>query len=1167
MGVVRRSILIDEPSNEDHFNGKGHQRTAVALSKAIANFSEDDRAIGLDGPWGSGKSTVVEIARKILYERKTSENRAYYFFTFDIWQSQGSSFRRSLLEHFLEWTIVTFPAHAKALNEVEEKVKGKVREVRSNNRSILDWWGVLVIAFLPFLPIYYFWARKEFTEANGIGFLGSYSFLALLLFVGVTIGWSFFKAIREWRRAKRRSWRGVPGKFKSALSQTLLIGSKQFENQTVTQYIREVDPNDFEFQTTLREILSIVQSDNVRVVIVLDNIDRLPKKELNDYWAQVRAVFSGSPAVKEKDASGSVTVIVPYDRHLVEEKTQADSEKKTDSEKKVPVALTPLGAREIFTKTFDEILQVSPPVMSNTREFFIEKMGDALPEVMDRDELFRVYLIFDRIIRAESGSATPRQIIGFINELAGMYDLHSGRFKLPTVAVYIAYQDALEADPNLLNNPNSLDQRVREIANDEELEKNLSAMIFNVEPDLALQLLLDQRIKDAAVDSSERLIEISKSAGFDVRVNHVIQENVDEWKKSGDFSDVVSHFAALSKVYVGDAKDYYQESLVSSVMHMGDASYSREDFEKLLAVTELAEPERLPNLVRALIEQSHAAAVGGHSLVQVDEGVRWVSVVGSLRRKVAAEGSGDIFPSVLEDIEISHDARFTFGVAAQAAKEGMRLAWFKHGGIDFGGENRLYFDLAVHNPAQMRMALPEIVSADILHTTMVAGLFSNLAEQLQAPEIDDLPRFREQLQLTAEIYTMLSTDGRAGLGAEKIFEASSFFDHLSAALESPSDPALGDALFLAMQAVGLPLATPLKKARNGSILADLSEAFTKFTGVLSTGEGIAPEQIDRLAQLFKAADIFGSLISLGAAQPDNKLTREAIGRGLRDDNVPTLDLPTLNTHFEFLKSILGKSMTEVLVCLEERIADEDTHHITLGECSVGLLHHVREIRNGNWTKLRERVSRELDAVPVTDWPSHVLESDHLGDLLLEMIEGSDFRIADPVFRDVVVQMVLDVLEGGATPTGKTRLDLLVEAIDPRFHGDMYRQVRERVKDVTRTNLKVAVQYLPVTVSNVIRTWEQLRKDEKDVLVRFFLCSALEGGLDTVINDFEALGQTKVKDMIGASQESTREKLQGAMNTFAEKPEKKDRAIVLGRLFYGERKVKSVFERWFRSGAD
>ncbi|ULJ74205.1 P-loop NTPase fold protein [Rhizobium gallicum] len=599
MGVIRRSILIDEPSSEDQFNGKGHERTAAALSRAIANFSGHDRAIGLDGPWGSGKSTVVEIARKILAEKKTKENRDYRFFTFDIWQSQGSSFRRSLLERFLDWTITTFPKHRAALQEVERNVKGKVRQVHSTNQSILDWWGVLVIAALPFLPLYYFWAKKEFDDAKEkVDFFSSYSFELLALFVLGTLAWAMWKTICERRRSGGSWWRGIVARYRAALSQTLLIGSKQFEDQKVTQYIRETDPNDFEFQTTLRKILSIVQSDKVRVVIVLDNIDRLPKKEISDYWAQVRAVFSGNPAVVDSDPARSVTVIVPYHRHLVEDQTAAISQGQG------PAAISPLGAREIFTKTFDEILQVSPPVMSNSREFFIEKIRKALPDVSDRDELFRVYLIFDRIIRDQSGSATPRQIIAFINELCGIYVLHDGRFKLPTVAVYIAYQDALEANPGVLNDPNSVDPRVRQIANDRDLEQNLSAMIFNVDPDLALQLMLDQRIKDAAVQTAERLVEISNSAGFDVRVDQVVQENVDEWDDSSELSTVVSNFAALSKVYTGDAKLHFRNTFVSSVMQMRRFTFDPKTYERLLTVTELAEPDQLGPLVRSLLVTS-----------------------------------------------------------------------------------------------------------------------------------------------------------------------------------------------------------------------------------------------------------------------------------------------------------------------------------------------------------------------------------------------------------------------------------------------------------------------------------------------------------------------------------------------------------------------------------
>ncbi len=79
---VKREILFDKPSPEDEFRGKGHERTADALVRAISQFEGEDRAIGLEGPWGSGKSTVVEIAQAKLKEQKNGFQ--YHFFSFDI---------------------------------------------------------------------------------------------------------------------------------------------------------------------------------------------------------------------------------------------------------------------------------------------------------------------------------------------------------------------------------------------------------------------------------------------------------------------------------------------------------------------------------------------------------------------------------------------------------------------------------------------------------------------------------------------------------------------------------------------------------------------------------------------------------------------------------------------------------------------------------------------------------------------------------------------------------------------------------------------------------------------------------------------------------------------------------------------------------------------------
>lgn len=286
---VDRRIIQDEPSDKDLFNGGGHERTAHSLSKAIVRFGSGDSAIGLEGSWGSGKSSVVEMAARKLAEKNGRGKKTYNFFTFDIWKSQGSGFRRSFLEHFLNWAQLTFPKKRRELAVIEAQIQGKTREIQTNNQPILDWYGIVVLVFLPFLPLYYFWAKTVFDNAAKAGstrdFLVSTPFLLLVAFVVATLalaGWKFRSG-----RAKEPK-----AEFKAVISRLLLISSRQHQDHKVVQKVREIDPNDYEFHSTLREILGVVQSEDERVVVVLDNIDRLPRKEIKDYWALVRSIFA-----------------------------------------------------------------------------------------------------------------------------------------------------------------------------------------------------------------------------------------------------------------------------------------------------------------------------------------------------------------------------------------------------------------------------------------------------------------------------------------------------------------------------------------------------------------------------------------------------------------------------------------------------------------------------------------------------------------------------------------------------------------------------------------------------------------------------------------------------------------------------------------------------------
>jgi len=1160
---IDRSILRDEPSREDEFHGKGHERTAAALARAIAGSSGNDRAIGLDGPWGSGKSTVVEIASNILTKQRAKNGAHYHFFTFDIWQTQGSSFRRSFLEHFLDWTMLTFPSQQAALEAIDRNVKGKVRHVQSRNQSVLDWWGVIVISTLPFLPLYYFWAKSVFDSSSATSpFLHSYPFILLVSFAVVTLAWAGWKCVTDKSEQGGRWWHNLNLRYRQALSQTLLISSKQFEDQKVTQYIRETDPNDFEFQKTLREILAIVQTEKRKIVLVLDNIDRLPKKEINEYWAQVRAVFSNGQPKARATANTAVVAIVPYDRHLVEtEQKSKDSSVKTETKDTGRAALvSSLGSREIFSKTFNEILQVSPPVMSNSRDFFLEKIAMALPSVLDRDELFRVYLIFDQILRSANGNATPRQIIAFINELTGMYVLHDGRFRLPTVAVYIALQDGLEADPDILNQASSIDTRLRALADDNELEQNLAAIIFNVDPNLALQLLLDNRIKDAASRSAGELLQMSDAPGFDLRVDFVVQDSVYEWQQGGEYASVVSNFAELAKTYKGDALAHFSSSLVRSVRKLERLSLKPATYERVIKILDLVAAEDRLETTELLLHAAFRDLADRE--LNVESGRQWITFVGHLNRRLLEDQASAISASALSTISLPEVPDFMFGAAANIVKEGLTFNVLKTGRIELGEYETRFPILAVTQPAEASSAFLVMKAGSLLADSTLKVVFDALVVALSSAEIEDLTRFRHQLELAAEVYAYHSSTTRAELDATTMFGASTFYANLYQCMETGDEKALGSALFLAVM-IYTEAGPPVPTIRGAnSRVAENSDEFKWFAGHFTDVSGLSKDQFRQISRLFLQAAAVTSVISRGSAAPDHPLFIGIIRSALTDVRLPNINLANLLKHYRYLRVVVGSEMPSTLARLSLPLPDNAIAELQTEQLTPDFVLDIQSQTSNVWGQVIERIKGMLLDLPIADWTDRFTSTDELTQILFHLVERSDFKFTDPAFRAVYVDFTLGMLAGRYTVEAPDRYDLLLDSIPENFHPDILRQLREQIEGVGPDSLTAAAIAMPKTLSKMIMAADRITREEKDNLIRFLLCPALEGLVKPVIAAFESLGRAKIKDMMKASEESTRQKLKGASASFSTASRDRDWSKRVGELLYGRKETKNLFQIWF-----
>ena len=98
-------IIFDTPALEDAFDSGGHKRSAIALAKSIRQLKGRNGSIGLEGQWGAGKSTVINLAENELKESPDEETN-YCVFPFDLWEHQSDDFRRAFLEEFVNWLHV-----------------------------------------------------------------------------------------------------------------------------------------------------------------------------------------------------------------------------------------------------------------------------------------------------------------------------------------------------------------------------------------------------------------------------------------------------------------------------------------------------------------------------------------------------------------------------------------------------------------------------------------------------------------------------------------------------------------------------------------------------------------------------------------------------------------------------------------------------------------------------------------------------------------------------------------------------------------------------------------------------------------------------------------------------------------------------------------------------
>jgi hypothetical protein len=275
----RVNLVSDAPAEVDAFGP--HQRLANAIVDLIQR-EDGGRTIALEGGWGSGKSTVVNLVRKKLGELGAKEN--YSFILFDAWAHEGDPLRRTFLEtlikHFLKINWVKKSDWNRKIRDWEEKLEELARRKKITKQKRLPDFGIpeyifaLTLLLVPIGLVVFNVGLSEPRQIDevklGLALVSS----PLWLFVLYFIGWWL------WTRFKKRQDPDITKFIREAGG--LLTQNGEAQN-TLTLTIEAPEPTSVEFEDIFRELmqeaLGHTKQTNRKFVLALDNLDRIASKD------------------------------------------------------------------------------------------------------------------------------------------------------------------------------------------------------------------------------------------------------------------------------------------------------------------------------------------------------------------------------------------------------------------------------------------------------------------------------------------------------------------------------------------------------------------------------------------------------------------------------------------------------------------------------------------------------------------------------------------------------------------------------------------------------------------------------------------------------------------------------------------------------------------------
>lgn len=391
----------ENPSERDAFKGESHDRVAQAIHDYISS-GKNHRVIGLDGEFGSGKSSILQMLERKIKEKGSKS----VLWMFDCEQNYQGSIKSNFIELFTEQVtaLLTRVGDKDAIPEVlktRDIALGRHFSYTKDTRSHISVWAVLLIASGVLSPTF---IRDYLPQLRASAELPWWQHL---FYLGTSLAPVIILILAYFFNGKEQA-----GKKRWNIS-SLLKGSSDDQITETIEISKEVSPLDL--KRALRNHLHAVKEHHF--IIVIDNLDRLPRDVLRSVWSDLE-IFTSVTGTE------NLSVIVPFCSTKVSKYLNGETEQSYDS-------------KDFIAKKFPVVFRTPPIITSGWKDAFralwSETFGPASPSDADTCSI-----ILQRHSPMAGGLVTPRLQKRFINDIATTMLVTAGQPSVVCIAAYIA---------------------------------------------------------------------------------------------------------------------------------------------------------------------------------------------------------------------------------------------------------------------------------------------------------------------------------------------------------------------------------------------------------------------------------------------------------------------------------------------------------------------------------------------------------------------------------------------------------------------------------------------------------------------------------------------------------------------------------------------------------